>query len=436
MTEFENELNVWFENIHVGYLTCNECGYLDFLYSDDWLSHAKKFPISCSLPLTELEYKSDSYQSVANAFFVNLLPEGWNREYVERLYGVPKDNNFLLIKAIGGDCAGALSISEYEPHIDSDYQAIPESELKSLTSHTEYQKYLMDKKIKQRWSLAGAQNKVNVLFDQGHFYLPLGTSPSTHILKFESIRENHATQFETLTTWIAQTVGLKVANIEFQPILASSVTLSERYDRYQRNGVIKRLHQEDFCQALGYPNNKKYQTEGGPDFEKCVSLIRDKSTAAINDINQIIKWQLFNFIVGNSDAHAKNVSFLYDQENRIMLSPFYDFICTQAYPHINSDLAIHIAGSASRSHVGKHRWEQFANNAGVKNTFIIKTLNELSDSIPNAFVSQRRRFEERYGVYHAFDNIEKVIQKNIKIVERGMTIIGTKTPSKGIDTNN
>lgn len=244
--------------------------------------------------------------------------------------------------------------------------------------------------------------------------MPLGNSPSTHILKFELPREKHATQFETVTTWMTAEIGLDVANIQFQSILSHSVTLSKRFDRYQQEGMIKRLHQEDFCQALGYPNNKIYQTEGGPRFNQCLSLIRNKSVTAIKDINQTIKWQLFNFIVGNSDAHAKNISFLYNNENILRLAPFYDFICTQAYPHINSDLAIHIAGTAQRSRVGKSRWIQFANDSDVKYQLILKNLTELSLSVPNAFISQRDRFECLYGKYHAFSNIESVINKVFK----------------------
>ncbi len=116
-----------------------------------------------------------------------------------------------------------------------------------------------------------------------------------------------------------------------------SALFIERYDRYLIEGKICRLHQEDFCQALGYAYHVKYETDSGPNFSDCIKLITEVSKQPAVDKIMLIRWFIFNYMIGNADAHAKNISLLYppQMKGRPQLAPFYDLVCTTIYKGIS-----------------------------------------------------------------------------------------------------
>jgi serine/threonine-protein kinase HipA len=202
------------------------------------------------------------------------------------------------------------------------------------------QVYTWSTRERPRLSLAGAQDKCPVMLRDGHYLLPRQESPSSHILKFELADYRHLPAYETFTTQLAKTIGLTVVDIRLQSIGETHYALIERYDRLLNdNGEIQRLHQEDFCQALGYGHERKYQEDGGPDFAQCYRLVQDVSSDPANDLLSLLRWQIFNVLAGNSDGHAKNLSLLYLTNGEIRLTPFYDLVCTRAIERIDYHLA-------------------------------------------------------------------------------------------------
>lgn len=158
-----------------------------------------------------------------------------------------------------------------------------------------------------RLSLAGAQDKLPVHVDGDQILVPLGSTPSTHILKFASPHESQLPENETFITLLTKRVGLPVVDVRVRKTAGASVTLIARYDRQFESGHWRRLHQEDFCQALGIHASRKYEKEGGPSFKQCAEIVRRHLAFPLVDLQKLMRWSLFNLFVGNADAHGKNL---------------------------------------------------------------------------------------------------------------------------------
>ncbi len=211
---------------------------------------------------------------IAHRFFANLLPEGGVRDRIVRDLKI-SNTDFNLLRAIGGECAGALSILPVErfPSTERNYRPIPDTELADLVARRGqvYATWPVDER--PRLSLAGAQDKCPMLVRDGGYFLPQREAPSSHILKFELADYRHLLAYETFTTHLAGSIGLPVVDIELCTIEKRHYALIVRYDRVQNaQGEVQRLHQEDFFQALGYGHDKKYQDSGGPSFAQCYRM--------------------------------------------------------------------------------------------------------------------------------------------------------------------
>jgi len=219
--------------------------------------------------------------------------------------------------------------------------------------------------------------------------------------------------------WTAEELGLDVCVIDYFTYQDESFTLSKRYDRVVTNNQLCRLHQEDFCQASGYSSSNKYQHEGGPSFAVCLNLIREHSTQPLKDIPRLIQWQVFNYLVGNADAHAKNLSFLYGQDHTTYLSPFYDLIAIHAWPsHVfNHDLALSIGGETSVHNIKRQHWQQLADECDISFKLFNTTISHLSENIIGAFDRAQNRFEERHGKYPAFQQVKTAFRTNQRLLK-------------------
>lgn len=238
-----------------------------------------------------------------------------------------------------------------------------------------------------RLSLAGAQDKLPVYVEDDRFYLPVGNSPSTHILKFPNRHFKHLPANEVLLSALARQVGLSAPITSFQKIGAEGLCLVERYDRIRdKNDRIVRLHQEDFCQALGLPSSSKYEREGGPAFVDCVHVIREHSQDPLSDVSSLIRWLIFNLLVGNADAHAKNISLVQNELSRgaYRLAPFYDLVCTRMYDRIDRRLAMGIGGEFDPDRVRSPQMRAFANVLDLKARWFSSVAIEMAEKVTRA----------------------------------------------------
>jgi serine/threonine-protein kinase HipA len=374
-------LSVWWDRAVVGTLTVNQHGQMRFAYAPGWLADAARPPISFSLPKQQQPFK----QSQCRPFFAGLLPEESQRNAIAGALGISTGNDFAFLEALGGDVAGALSLwpeGEAPPEPDPSGAPLPlsDDELVELLD-TLPKRPLLAGREGLRLSLAGAQTKLPVVLVDDRVALPAPGQPTTHILKPAISRFPHATENEALVMLLAAAVGLAVAPVAARTVGGRPYLLVTRYDRrFDAIGRARRLHQEDFCQALGVPPEQKYAAEGGPTFKAGFDLLRWATTVPAVAVLALLDAAIFNLIAGNADAHGKNFSLLY-QAAGASLAPFYDLLSTVVYPELSPNLAMKIAKRTTLEEIGPATWPAFAKDIGVAASFVRRRVRELSDAV-------------------------------------------------------
>lgn len=382
MRKAMNNLIVYLNAERVGTLEQDDSGLMQFSYNQTWLEKPDAMPLSRSLPLQSEVFSGEK----ARPFFAGILPEERPREKIAEILGISNTNDFAMLERIGGECAGAVSllpegVAPTDPK-NARHHELPEPELRQLVAELP-SRPLMVGRDGLRLSLAGAQDKLPVIVHNNRICLPLGGIPSTHILKPEPDRFPGLAANEIFCMTLAQAVGLNTPNTEYRLIGKKSCILVQRYDRAtDEDGSTTRLHQEDFCQALGFPPERKYQAEGGPMLNDCISLLRDWSTVPVLDIPSFINGLIFNVLIGNADAHGKNYSFLYSGGQR-RLSPYYDLVSTLAWPGLSRNLAMKIGGCESVNAFTIGDWKKMAKKAGLGWPMIRERMSESCHSVLN-----------------------------------------------------
>jgi serine/threonine-protein kinase HipA len=374
-------LSVWWEGAIVGTLQVNKHGQMRFAYAPEWLADASRSPISFSLPKQEQPFR----QSQCRPFFAGLLPEESQRDMIAGALGISKGNDFAFLDALGGDVAGALSLWPEgavppTPEPTETPRPLSDDELIELLD-TLPKRPLLAGREGLRLSLAGAQTKLPVVLVDDRVALPAPGQPTTYILKPAITRFPHTTENEGLVMTLAASVGLPVAHVAARIVGGRSYLLVTRYDRhFDASGRAHRLHQEDFCQALGIPPERKYAAEGGPTFKTGFDLLRRVTAVPAVSVLALLDAAIFNLIVGNADAHGKNFSLLY-QVAGVTLAPFYDLLSTVAYPDLSPNLAMKIAKRATLDEIGPATWPAFADDIGLAASFVRRRVKELSDAV-------------------------------------------------------
>ena len=413
-------LDVWTGQRLVGHLRRGQSAGIGFQYDSEWLGLSGAYPVSQTLPLSNRSFSGED--GVAHRFFANLLPEGDVRERTVRDLQIP-NTDFDLLKAIGGECAGALSIlpSDRKPSQEFTYRLIGDDELARLAAHGGWTRSSGSAYGHPRLSLAGAQDKCPVLVRDGGLYMPQHEAPSSHILKFELATYRNVPAYETYTMRLARAVEIPVAKIDLCSIGKTYYSLIGRYDRQRDDeGGISRFHQEDFCQALGFGRERKYQSDGGPSFAQCLHLIRRISDSPVRDTLHLLRWQIFNVLAGNSDAHAKNMSILYLPDGGVRLAPFYDLVCTRAIKNLDVELAFAVGGESDPNRIQRKHWHILATECDVRAQFIFNLVMDIATQIIENIDRVRQEIENQSGSYPALQNVRIAITKQCRRIVRGL----------------
>jgi len=372
------KLVVFIDNEVVGQLWLDEKKTICFQYDEKWLQ-TSNIPLSLSLPLRTAPYLDDE----PHAFFANLLPEQPIREVVARNLGVSPQNDFGLLEKIGGDCAGAVSLyAEGTRSLkEARYSSLTTPELAKIIQELPQKPFLAGE-TGFRLSLAGVQKKLPVFFADGNFSLTQGGAPSNYIIKPPIETLDGTVENEAFCMALAGETGLPVPNSCIHDLDGLRIFAVERYDRTVGKEGLKRVHQEDFCQALGRLPHFKYEHEGGPGFVQCVALLRNVSSKPGKDVMFIIDWILFNFLIGNSDAHGKNISLLLLPQGPV-LAPFYDLLSTRIYAHygLTNDMAMGIGGNVDPRKVTKENRVVFANDLNINPRYLLSRVVVLAQKI-------------------------------------------------------
>jgi len=388
------QLNVWFDRVLVGKLREEDTGRLTFSYESSFVSDPDAYAISVSLPKRTEPFE----ERACLPFFDGLLPEARQRTTVARLLGVTERNTFSLLDRLGGEVAGALEFlppdtSPIPSQAASSPKPLNTSELANLLAELPRRPLLAGTEG-LRLSLAGAQSKLPVCLVAGDVCLPGEDQPTTHILKPAIPEFLASTENEAFAMTLAAELGLPTAEVQVRTLDTSngkvSFLLVERYDRFHSDGRVHRLHQEDFCQALGVPTTSKYQSEGGPSFKACFDLIRRVSTRPSVDLGSLLDVAIFNVFIGNADAHGKNFSLLYTP-NGLRLAPFYDLMSTVYYPDLSSDFAMKIGGQKAFERLGPLAWKTFASDTKLTFPYVRKRIVDLAKQVPGGCTRTLKR---------------------------------------------
>lgn len=363
-------LEVHLNGMLAGTLLRKDNGNLQFRYDQSYVETGGP-PLSVNLPVRAEAYPHRD----CLAFFGNLLPEEDVRAQVALATGISAANDYKLLERFGGDVAGAVTLlpadrEDGEAEQD-DLQVLSAAKLDEILSQLPQRPLAVDEKGEVRMSLAGAQSKLPVVEVGDGFALPHSSRrATTHILKPEPERFPGLVANEFFCMRLAEEVGLNVAQVRRAETTSGlPFLIVTRYDRDLTQEPIRRLHQEDFCQALGKLYVEKYQHEGGPGVCESMHLIDEESTAPARDRQQFWLALVFNVLIGNCDAHGKNYSLLYDYPAP-SLAPFYDLLSTAAYPELTTRLAMSIGGATHIDGVDRKAWENLADQVGFAPRFL------------------------------------------------------------------
>ena len=370
-------LDVYLNDRKVGRLD-DENGSLSFAYDAGYLADGVREPLSHALPLRREPYSHVLVEPVLS----NLLPDDIIRTRLGEILQIPRENTFAFLKAIGGDCAGAVAFfpSGRTPAADTagEFRELSDDEAGAVLDNLEKRPLDIGEEG-LRISGAGAQDKLIACIRDGRVLLPLNGTPSTHIIKTEIRNYPGSVENEWYSMSLAAACGLSVAESGIVVIGGRRRFVSTRYDRMQADGRVKRLHQEDFCQMLGIDPKRKYETLGGPGIVASFRLLRELSVSAADTL-EFIDRLIFNFLVGNGDAHGKNFSVLY-KDGVATLAPMYDVMSTAVYPEVGRRMAMKIDDEYAFKWITIGKFVRMAEKIGVSEKMMRREIAKISRRI-------------------------------------------------------
>jgi serine/threonine-protein kinase HipA len=369
MTDPDGLLDVYLHGAKAGALERRSQARLRFTYLEGWVAEGGA-PLSLSLPVRPQPFDHDE----CAPFFEGLLPEGEFLRAIARTLQISATNPFQLLNDLGGECAGAISVGPVGGTVPGERSGPPkwlsEAEVGALLTDLPRRPLLAAVDEVEggegiRLSLAGAQDKVGVLSKGESVGLSYGRPPTTAILKAPIPHVEESIVNEAFCMALAARSDLEVAAAAPRIADGREYLLVDRFDRNPET-VDGRVHQEDFCQALGLVPAVKYEKEGGPGVADCAELIRRHCSAPARDITAFLDALLFNFVIANYDAHSKNFSLLLDGPGSIRLSPLYDLLSTAVFQDTDRKLAMKYGGENRPNYVRGRHLDRMAADLGVK----------------------------------------------------------------------
>ncbi|HEX2392106.1 MAG TPA: type II toxin-antitoxin system HipA family toxin [Solirubrobacterales bacterium] len=375
-------LDVYLHEDRVGRLERLPQARLDFAYEPEWIERGGA-PVSLSLPVRAEPFPDEE----CRPFFKGLLPEGEFLKSIARSFHVSAENSFTVLSEIGGECAGAITLvppgSTPPFESDSEPRWLDEAELAELIDELPSPRLLGDDEGEGgagfRLSLAGTRDKLAILWGEDRVGITHGRPPSTHIVKKPVAELRAMVANESYCLALARHAGLSVA--EALPLAAGDQEglLVRRYDRRREaGGAVRRLHQEDFCQALGILPELKYQAEGGPDVAACGALIRHHAAAPAVDLLAFLDALLFNLMIGNTDAHGKNYSLLLD-DGGPRLAPLYDLLSARVYWPFERKMAMKYGGEYRADRIRGRHLDRLAADLEVSPAVVRRRAGEMAE---------------------------------------------------------
>ncbi|MCH6256993.1 type II toxin-antitoxin system HipA family toxin [Puniceicoccaceae bacterium K14] len=380
-TKQENEpLFVYLNDSRIGTLSRLKGGKLQFDYYENYLS---ELPLSYSMPLADRTHGD----SVVRPFLWNLLPDDtrllatWGRQF-----HIDPSNCFALLREIGEDCAGAVRF--VTPERDSEItqgglHPISEEEIGQRLAQLERDPSASRSPSDPgRFSLAGAQPKIALRFENGNWHIPWGNEPTTHILKPPRNDLTGLAENEHFCLNLASALGMRAAKTSVQSFANKKAIVVKRFDRLRSKNKLLRIHQEDMCQALAIGPERKYENEGGPGIIDLMGIVSG-SFRRLEDRDAFIDAILFNYLILGTDAHTKNYSIQHTPQGFI-LAPLYDIASFAPYAKSPKDerLAMRIDRYYKVAQIQRRHFERMAKSCNYPIKKLLKRLERLAIEIP------------------------------------------------------
>lgn len=423
-----------------------ERGRLTFVYADAWRFAPGAYPLSLSMPLAAAAHPHTAIEP----FLWGLLPDNdvVLTRWAQRFQVSPR-SALALLTHVGEDCAGAVQFVRPERrHAFTVANAADIDWLTDADIANRLRALRMDASAGRaphdtgQFSLAGAQPKTALLFDGQRWGVPSGRTPTTHILKPSTIGFDHHAENEHLCLALASALGLPTVRSEVRRFEDVTAIVVERYDRmrivepaagtasaqslsaFARTTSVHRVHQEDFCQALRVHPARKYQSDGGPGPKPIIDLLRanasggPRSTGDVTplahdeDVSTILDALILNWLIGGTDAHAKNYAVLIGGAGLVRLAPLYDIASIFAYPDIDPEkvrLAMKIGDHYRLRDIGLREWRKLARDVRVDEDALVDRVRMMASELPDRLSDEVRRLHAS-GISHAvIDNMAGAI---------------------------
>ncbi|HET9197938.1 MAG TPA: HipA domain-containing protein [Solirubrobacterales bacterium] len=354
MARRDRRLGVWLDGVRVADLeTAGErirCRYTEEAL-ERWPLNSPL--LSCSLPL-------DSRPADALPFCVGLLPEGQALQALAQQAALPVTDAFGLLARYGRDVAGALVIMPGDdPPDPSEFGVQPYDAAALEGAVAELDDFPLGVHDDSELSLAGIQDKLLLVqLPDGAWGRPTGGRPSTHILKRDDLRYPGLIEAEAHCLLLARSAGLTTVDVELTELASYPCLIVSRYDReVVGTEEVRRIHQEDLCQALAIDPRQnrgraKYERAGGPSLRQAAQLLGAYAADGQLELDRLIAAVTFAVLIGNSDAHGKNLSLLHPDPENVALAPLYDTVPTALWPRLRTEAAMAIGGQPMLPDVG------------------------------------------------------------------------------------
>lgn len=421
-------LDVYISGRRIGEMHHLQGGRLSFSYDDEWINGKIAIPLSLSMPTITKIHDGKRVE----AFLWGLLPD--NEQTLARWaqrFQVSARNPFALLKHVGRDCAGAVQFLPRGEKVTrgEDVEFLTEAQigdrLRDLRKDGAATRRIGDP---GQFSLAGAQAKTAFHYDEtsGRWGIPRGDTPTTHIFKPPMPHLHGHTENEHFCLKLATMFGMDAADSQVLDFAGEKAIVVKRYDRRNVDGRTIRIHQEDMCQALSVMPTLKYENQGGPGIAPISNMVLSASLEPVKDRQTFMAANVFNWIIGGTDAHAKNYSMLLGAQGEARLAPLYDI--SSILPHLGEGeiqaemrelkLAMKIDKTYPMNEVMPRHWERCSSAAKVSPNFTMKTIRHQVATIGDVASACAASLREEGVTHEIVDRLVDTISARAKDLSR------------------
>ncbi|MBR3538844.1 MAG: HipA domain-containing protein [Eubacterium sp.] len=411
-------------SVRVGAIKGNSSEDACFSYSKEYIADKEPRAISIALPIQDEPFSPEQ----TSAFFDGLLPEGFMRKSIAANMHFTDNDYLSLLVRMGKECLGAIRIDNTEEDTESRYEAITAKQVEELAAEGVLKS--TEIVMKTHLSLTGASGKVGLYYDDKakRWYLPLGLAPSTHIVKQSHVRLDGIVTNEQLSMLTAGKCGIAIPESFIVNTGRGNdseiLFATRRYDRIIDEaspliGHLKRpfrIHQEDFAQAMGVQSSEKYERDGQNYAESMFEIIRRYTDNPVEAQLELWNRIVFNYVLGNTDAHIKNFSLLYDPHlGGKSLAPAYDMISTVIYESTTKEMSFHIGGIRNIDCIDEERFRSLASRAGIGEKIAMRSYHNVLNHFEKAIREAAKELNE-LGFYNADPIAERILMARRKVL--------------------